>query len=281
MHPFDAALALSPDREGQPGQFQGHTQAAWWNMVGPFGGISAAVMLQAVLRHPALHGTPVALTVNYTAAMNEGPYTIVATPVRTSRSTQHWTVQLCQSHGPEGAVVVLTATVMTALRRPGWGASDSPMPRVPAPQTLARATAPPGGLPWLQRYDLRTVTGGLEFLQVGHKPGAAVHGTSLSQIWIRDEPARSLDFAALAAQADIFFPRVWLRRGQTCAAGTVSYTVYFHVGTQALQNCADAWVLGQACGQGYGDGFFDQTGQLWSEHGQLLVTTHQLVYFKD
>jgi hypothetical protein len=28
-------------------------------------------------------------------------------------------------------------------------------------------------------------------------------------------------------------------------------------------------------------GYLDQTGQIWSEVGELLATTHQLVYYKE
>ena len=41
-HPLDAALALQPDGEGR---WHGHTHPAWGNMVGPFGGITAAQLL--------------------------------------------------------------------------------------------------------------------------------------------------------------------------------------------------------------------------------------------
>jgi ubiquinone biosynthesis protein len=33
--------------------------------------------------------------------------------------------------------------------------------------------------------------------------------------------------------------------------------------------------------QVFRDGFFDQSGYLWSEAGTMLATTHQLVYFKE
>ena len=46
-HPLDAALALA---SSVPGQYAGQTSAAYWNMVGPFGGITAATLLQAVLQ---------------------------------------------------------------------------------------------------------------------------------------------------------------------------------------------------------------------------------------
>ena len=38
-------------------------------MVGPYGGITAATVLNAVLQHPALLGEPVSLTVNFCAAV--------------------------------------------------------------------------------------------------------------------------------------------------------------------------------------------------------------------
>jgi acyl-CoA thioesterase len=44
MHPLDQALALQPQGEGI---FAGRTHPAWANMVGPFGGITAAQLLQA------------------------------------------------------------------------------------------------------------------------------------------------------------------------------------------------------------------------------------------
>ncbi len=40
-------------------------------------------------------------------------------------------------------------------------------------------------------------------------------------------------------------------------------------------------MLGQAQAQGFFGGYFDQTAQLWSEGGELLATTHQVVYFKE
>ncbi|HRM92936.1 MAG TPA: thioesterase family protein, partial [Alicycliphilus sp.] len=45
-HPFDDALALDP---GAPDHFSGRTTPGYWNMVGPYGGITAATLLQAVL----------------------------------------------------------------------------------------------------------------------------------------------------------------------------------------------------------------------------------------
>jgi hypothetical protein len=40
-------------------------------------------------------------------------------------------------------------------------------------------------------------------------------------------------------------------------------------------------LLGQARAQSFFNGFFDQSAELWNEAGDLLATTHQIVYFKE
>ena len=280
-HPFDEAVTLVPvtatvhehGRESTR-HWQGQTHPAYANMVGPFGGITAAQALAAVLRHPGLLGEPVALTVNFAAALADAPFRVEARPVRTNRSTQHWTVELLQTGADGAPVVTTTATAVTAARRETWSMNDTPMPVVSAP-----ADVPPmvgaSGVEWLNRYEMRPVS--------GHIPqrwdGSGDH--SQTQLWMRDHPPRPLDFCSLAAMSDIFFPRVWLRRARQVPAGTVSITVYFHAGAQQLAATGDGYLLGQARAQEFRNGFFDQTGQLWGTGGTLLATTHQIVYFKE
>lgn len=271
IHPLDEGLALTFTA---PGQYEGRTTPAYWNMVGPFGGITAATLLQAVLRHPDLLGEPLSLTVNYAGALSQGPFTLQATPVRTNRSTQHWTLSILQPDGDGVPVVTTTATAVTAVRRQTWGAADTPMPAVPAPHQC-QAIPPAFAVEWLKRYEMRPVAGTLpsQWDDSGED--------SLSQLWMRDAPARPLDFCALAAMADIFFPRVWLRRARQVPAGTVSITVYFHAGSALLAQTGTGYLLGQARAQEFRNGFFDQTAQLWNEAGALLATSHQIVYYKE
>ncbi|MCY1380298.1 Thioesterase-like superfamily protein [compost metagenome] len=103
---------------------------------------------------------------------------------------------------------------------------------------------------------------------------------SLSRLWVRETEPRGLDFCGLTALADVFFPRVWLRRATPVPVGTVSMTVYFHAGAAPLAGCGHGWLLGQARAQAFRNGFFDQTAQLWNEGGHLLATSHQIVYYK-
>ena len=90
-----------------------------------------------------------------------------------------------------------------------------------------------------------------------------------------------MDFASLAALSDAFFPRLFLRRARFVPVGTVSMTIYFHAQTEQLAQVGSGFILGQAQGQHFQNGFFDQTAQLWSQSGEMLVTTHQTVYYKE
>ncbi|MDE2606216.1 MAG: thioesterase family protein [Burkholderiales bacterium] len=265
-HPFDAAIALQPRGDGS---FAGRTSPAYANFIGPYGGITAAQCLHAVLLHPDRLGEPVAFTVNFAAAVADGDFLLRPRAARTNRSTQHWIVEMVQ-----GEEVVATATALTAVRRPTWGGHEARMPEVPKPQDVART--PRRGVAWLDRYETRFLVGTLPRDWDGS--GTA---ESLSRLWVRDEPPRPLDFPSLAALADVFFPRIWLRRARQTPLGTVSMTVYFHCTAQALAAAGSGWLLAQARGQGFGSGYFDHSGQLWSEAGDLLATTHQVMYYKE
>ena len=272
IHPLDEALALT---SSAPGQFTGQTHPGYWNMVGPFGGVTAATLLQAVMQHPDRLGDPLSLTVNYAGALTAGPYTVQATPVRTNRSTQHWTLTILQADAEGAPVVTTTATAVTAVRRDTWSAGDVPMPAVPGPTVHPALVHGPDAMEWLRRYEMRPITGALPRAW----DGSGDH--SLTQLWMRDAPARPLDFCALSALADLFFPRVWLRRAHRVPAGTVSITVYFHASAEQLAQTGTGYLLGQARGQEFRNGFFDQTVQLWNEAGTMLATSHQIVYYKE
>jgi acyl-CoA thioesterase len=262
---FDQAITLQSQ---DTGRYSGQTHAAWMNMVGPFGGMTAAVMLQAVMQHPDRLGNPVSLTVNFCAGVAEGAFEISAKPARTNRSTQHWQIELMQ-----GKDTVITATAVTAARRSTFSSSESPIPAVASALSLQRAMPPK--LPWTHRYDMRSITGHLPTVWDDKE------GDTLTQMWVRDVQERRMDFVSLTAIADCFFPRVYLRRRTFVPIGTVSMTVYFHADSTELSSLGNAFVFGQAKAQCFFNGFFDQSAQLWSEAGTLLATTHQVVYYKE
>jgi acyl-CoA thioesterase len=267
-HVFDAAIALDPTSANT---FTGATHPAYANMVGPFGGTTCAVLLNAALRHPQRQGDPVALTVNYAAALADGAFTIEAHPVRTNRSTQHWSVSLAQ----DGAVCA-TASAVFALRRPTWSTTElAPPQAMPAAASLARAPLH-GRPPWVGCYDMRFDEGAMP-----ERFDAQEQAHSRSRLWVRDEPPRPLDFASLAALCDVFFPRIFIRRRRFTPIGTVSLNAYFHADAALLAAQGDRHVLGCARGVAFRDGYFEQAAEVWSDRGALLASTQQLVYFKE
>ena len=104
---------------------------------------------------------------------------------------------------------------------------------------------------------------------------------SESLVWMKDKPQRKLDFASLTAVADAFFPRVFIRRKKMGPIGTVTLTIHFHVNEEELASLDYEQVLGQARASKFSGSYFDQSAELWSADQQLLVTTTQMVYYKD
>ncbi|RBO90646.1 acyl-CoA thioesterase [Nocardia puris] len=264
-HPFDTATALTAR---EPGVLLGRTTAAYANMVGPFGGITAATLLRAVLDHPERIGDPVALTVNYAAPIADGEFEVRARPARTNRSTQHWTLKL----GRDGEVST-TATAVFGVRKPGWSDAERTAPDVPPAESLPVQQFPEA-IAWIHNYEMRFAEGGPEGMATGEP------ANSRTAVWVRDVPHRPLDFPALASLADIFLPRIMMRLGRMVPAGTVSLTVHFHADAEILAAQGDRPVLGVARASHFGGGYFDQSAELWGADGTLLATSHQMVYFK-
>jgi len=267
-HPFDAAVELTA-RTGAPDAYRGHTSPAYANMVGPFGGVTAATLLRAILQHPERLGEPLSLTVNFAGPIADGEFEVTARPTRTNRSTQHWNVELVQ----DGAVTT-TATAVFGRRRETWDSTEIAAPPAPSAHDVAVHEFP-DFIAWARNYELRFVEGAVPEPDAGAQPG------STSTLWVRDNPPRPLDFPALTALCDVFYPRAFLRLGRYLPAGTVSLTVYFHADATLLAAQADDAVLATARAQRFGKGYFDQSGEIWGRDGALLATTHQLVYFKD
>lgn len=264
-HPFDRAMRLD---HVDTGVVRGATDPEWANMVGPFGGITAAVLLRAVESHPDRIGDPLALTVNYAAPIADGEFDIMLRAARTNRSNQHWILELRQ-----GDEVKTTATAVFGLHRDTWADVEADPPKAAAPEDVPRGEFLKA-IVWSKRYDMRFTQGPI--------PDEGVTSeSSITTLWVRDAEGRPLDFAALAAVSDVFYPRVFLRRGGFIPAGTISLTTYFHADRAQIDAVGGDFVLGSARANAFSRGYFDQSAQLWSRDGGLLTSSHQLVYFKD
>src|SRR5688572_24529030 len=163
------------------------TSEPYWNMIGPFGGLIAALMFKSAYAHPDREGEPLALTVNFCAAIAKGEMMIEARPARTNRSTQHWTMTMLQ-----GGECVATATAMFGKRPETFAYRPTRSPSAPAFETLPRMPWPGSG--WIERFDLRFAEGQPFWADKLEEPARA-----RSTLWIAADPPRAMDFVGLAA----------------------------------------------------------------------------------
>ncbi len=265
-HLFDDATRVSAGDS----RWVGRTSPDYWAFVGPFGGATAATILRALIDHPQRSGDPLALTVNFCAAIAEGDFDLDVRLVKANRSTQHWCVEMTQ-----GSDEVLTlATAVFAERRPSWSHQQAKFPQAKPFEQIIPYSKPAAS--WIKQYDLRFVEGEPRF---GDAP-QAVPQDAFTKWWIGDRVPRKIDALSLMSMSDAFFARVFHARQKLVPFGTVSLTTYFHVDAEELAAEDISRVLATADAKIFHKSYGDQSGELWSPSGRLLATTQQIAYFK-
>ncbi len=267
-HPFDESLQLSPVNDntviGQP-------PLAYWNMVGPFGGMTAAILLAAVMRRPDRLGEPLVLTVNFCAPLKERPYKMHSRLMRSNKSTQHWHVELTQTD-PDGnngdTICVAQATVVMGVRRDDWS-----LQAVQPPQTrpVAECQPRPGrkSIVWFDRFDMRYV----------HDPMTEASPETPALTWVADRPPRRLDYLSLTNRCDALFPAIFAHRQKIDPIATVSFNVYFHTSADELAEIGEAHTLGVSRTNVHQHGFADSEAWMWAGD-RLIATTQQLMWYR-
>jgi acyl-CoA thioesterase len=264
-HLFDDATRVTAGDS----RWQGQTSQDYWAFVGPFGGVTAATMLRALIDHPQRSGDPLALTVNFCALIAEGDFDLDVRLVKANRSTQHWSVELTQG----GSDVTTLATAVFAARRASWSHQQAPFPLARPFEQIQPYTK--AAAPWIRQYDFRFVEGDPDFSGAKETPASAY-----SKLWIADRVPRRIDTLSLMSMSDAFFGRVFHARGELVPFGTVSLTTYFHADEEELAAEDISRVLAVADAKIFHKSYGDQSGELWSPSGRLLATTTQIAYFK-
>jgi acyl-CoA thioesterase len=267
-HTLDEATRLVPLGEGW---LAGATHPAYANMAGPFGGVTAAALLNAVLVDPRRSADPIALTVNFCGPIAEGEFEIEVKLQRGGRTTQHWSMELKQK-----GVVCATASAVCGARKPVWSHYPVKGPSAPAREGLAEMTKT-GRPEWTRRYSFRFVEGGLD--NYPRDDGRILSPRSLA--YIQDAPERPLDFVALAALSDAFFVRIMHARGTFQPMATVSLTTYFHADADELSAIGVAPLIGEADAAIFHNGFADQNCALWTPDGRLIANGVQITWYKE
>jgi acyl-CoA thioesterase len=268
LHPFDKTLALKRLDEGL---WRGAPDPAYGNMVGPFGGATAAILLKSVLVDERRLADPIAMTVNFCGAIAHEPFVIETKLQRGGRTTQHWSIELKQ-----GGAVSATASVVCGVRKAGWSHQQGRAPQIASPDAvpvMSTSRRPE----WTRRYVMRVVEGGL-----GDYPRADGEIRNARTVaWLQDRPPRPLDFLSLAALSDAFFVRIMVARGTFQPMATVTLTTYFHIDGAELAKLGATPLIGEADAAVFQGGFADQSCALWSADGRLIANGVQASWYKD
>ena len=267
-HLFDGATRVAAGDS----RWSGHTSEDYWAFVGPFGGVTAATMLRAIIEHPQREGDPLAVTVNFCAPIAQGPFDLDVRLIKANRSTQHWSVELTQNGGDAATF----ATAVFAVRRPSWSHQPATFPDAPPFETVRPYSTRSLKMSWVRQYDFRFVEGEP---QLGGAPHARP-SSAFSKLWIGDTLPRKIDVLSLLSMSDAFFGRIFHVRNEFVPFGTVSLTTHFHTCADELAAEAITRVLTTADANIFHRSYGDQTGELWSPNGRLLATTTQMAYFK-
>ena len=242
----------------------GHTDPAYWNVQGPFGGWIASQLLGAVLRQPERRGEPIATSTSFVGAIEAGPFSIHLRRLRTNRSTDFWWSELRQEQSGAEHVCAY-ATVTLAQRPPSPTLLELAMPDARAAGMLDART-PPLPLQWFTLF---------EFRPTESTPFVGESARSLT--WTR-KTGVALDFAALTEICDSAVPRIFARTKRPVPIATVTMNVFFHAGGAEIAETGNGFVLCEANWHGASDGYFDEQQTIWSESGRLLATTDQLCW---
>jgi hypothetical protein len=274
---LDADTALRPAGEDS---WEGEIVVGWQTPRGPLGGYVMAILMRGLaLAVDDTERVPRSVTMHFLRVPEEGPVSVTAQVEREGRSLSTVSGRLEQ----DGKLIGLA---LGAYSKPWEGPllSDAPMPEVEAPDDLdahqeGRGKAPKP--PFLDRMVMQHRLGEAPYTQ-------AAEGLVGGWLGLREE--RPIDALTVAILADAWSPAPWPRLSAFAPAPTIELTIHFRsplpVTTSATSSASPAGVhgrmlLGRFENELVRDGFFDESGKLWSADGTLIAQSRQLGLLLD
>lgn len=249
-------------RSAGDGRYTATIDRGWWIERGPNGGYLAAIVLRAVLAEvDDLARRPRTLTLHYLRPPAEGGCEVVVAIERVGRGLTTASARLVQ-----GGRDCILALVALGVDRGGAEIHDHPAPEVRAAEALSpRLHAPDGApdIPFRGRFDLRPAIGTLPFEQGDE---------ALTGGWIRTSEDDPVDDVLLAALTDSWPPAVFSRLEAPAGVPTIELTVHF----RGRPSGEPGWCLVRFRTTEVGDGYLEETGEVWSPDGRLLAESRQL-----
>ncbi len=248
------------------GTFEAHLTTDWYQGRGAFGGLVAALFLRAIAAKSGADGRPFrTLTCHFCAPAQAGTVRIEVEVQVASSAVSHLTARMLQ-----GNVVVAIATATRARARDvGLAYRDRIMPVVPAPEDTPSLDLSRGGPMFAQHFDFRFAYGAAPF------SGAS---KAFFGGWLRHHNPGELDAPLAAAYADGWMPAMFTRLTEMRPVATMALTYYFFTDfAPGIEASAGDPVLVTSRSDVCADGYAEQSNEVWTRSGALVMTAVQLL----
>ena len=254
-------------QELEAGRLVAHFDRSWWVVNGPNGGVIAALMVRAAQHCLAEDRCVRTVTTHFVSAPKEGSVTIEVTVERQGKIAGFASLRMLQQDRLIATSLVAVAEVDQVPHQ--WEQRN--FPKLPALEDCWMMKTTPPLVPLHSRWDRRWGLG-----VPGQPDTSTVAGGYEAGGWIRLSEPEPFDEALLAAMADAWVPAIMAHTDLAVHAPTLELTVQFRADPRELEITSDnycAAVFRQLSG---GEGFVDETGEIWSPDGQLLALSRQL-----
>lgn len=265
----DATALVVRDRvEDGSGTYDTRLDARWQGGFGFFGGYVAAILTRALADIASTEHQLLTITVTFLERATPGAAVVRTGIERRGANLIAATAVLEQ----DGRRIARASAVTCPTHRDGPRFVDRQAPRVP-PAEACPVWRPTEleTLPILDRYELRTALNG----ELG--AGAEVVETAG---WAKLAVPAPLDTALVVFLSDTFMPPIMAKEAGRIVVPTVELQVSFRVPLPSPAS-ADAWYLCHLRSEFAGASYLEQSGDVWTEGGQLLARMRHLNHVRQ
>lgn len=248
------------------GRYVGHFDRSWWVVVGPNGGVIAALLLRAAQLEAGADRTPRTITVHYVRPPTEGQVEIDVTVDQAGRTVSFLRAQMFQ----DGRLTATAVVALTGHREPPLEWEQRTMP---ATAPLADSWMMDGegtGIPIRDRWDQAWTIG-----VPGRPETFTVDGYEAGG-WIRLTEPEPYDPCVVAAIADAWVPAVMVHSEEFVHTPTLELTIHFRTDVSGAGLAAEDHCFAHFQQLSAHEGYLDESGEIWSADGRLLAMCRQL-----
>lgn len=266
------AVEMTADSNGEKYTGTAMFTADWAQGRSTYGGVAAAVLLQAMRAHVPEARQLRSLMVSFVGPIAPGMVELEVVVLREGRSASQLEAKVYQPVKGKRQAMTAVQAAFGGDRPSGIKLASPPRPEIKAPEEGLAFPSIPGITPaFTQHLDYRITEGRLPFMG----SPTAKHGGWLKYKDIKGVPTEQL----IVALADAFPPAALQLLNKPAPASSLTWGMDF---TDEAANCdPEGWWYLEASAEAAADGYNQQQSYLWSPAGELAVFDYQTVAIFD